>query len=190
MRSAVSQLLVQSPTINENNKKIGVLQRFRSLGEHLHITGTPNNIITISPSTKSHISPAILRIEHRTKTISSSTGYLNFKDVFFPGSITALPEYNQDQQRFRSITSLQQPDKLLSPGGGSHHTSTLKMAGQETQGLIQQDGLNETYEGVGTGTIIAKDENEAKKKKCCGSMPDEEENSSSTSATRAIEIWR
>ena len=57
----------------------------------------------------------------RTNTITESTGYLNVKDVFYPGSITALPEYQANEEKFRSVTSLHsQPDKEKH----RHHTAS------------------------------------------------------------------
>jgi hypothetical protein len=42
----------------------------------------------------------------RTNTVTDETGYLNFKDVFYPGSVTALKEYQADGEKFRSVSSL------------------------------------------------------------------------------------
>lgn len=174
MRSAVSQLLVKKEN-DGNEKKTGVLQRFRSLGEHLHITGSPSHnehSPTICSTKKSSKNTTI---EHCSRAISTSTGYLNVKDVFlFPGSITTLPEYKQDQQRFRSVSSLQQHDKLLTATN-----SIQKITIHE----IQQDINNVN---IGDGKTDLNRESKIK----VGCEVGKEENGSSTSATRAIEIWR
>lgn len=176
MRSAISQLLVTSDSTNDDEKKLGLLQRFRSLGEHLHITGSSHNEHTpVSSSKKTPNSPQTYESRFRKCAISTSTGYLNVKDVFlFPGSITALPEYKQDQQRFRSVSSLQQPVP-------SHHTSTVKIEANETQ----QVGVSDLKTGY--GSVILNGESS---KTYCGTTVRKEESNSITSSTKAIEIWR
>ncbi|KAI1702908.1 major facilitator superfamily domain-containing protein [Ditylenchus destructor] len=145
IRPAVSQVLVESTKIGSMEEPAngnaagggGVLQRFLSLGEHLHTRANEGGKISVS------------------------TGYLNIKDVFYPGSISALPEYAENQTRFRSVSSLH-----------SERDRTASKIGKHSEGgaLIADQIIEEK----------AEDEDEDEK----------EEDSSATSASRAIEVWR
>uniref|UniRef100_A0A915CXR1 Major facilitator superfamily (MFS) profile domain-containing protein n=1 Tax=Ditylenchus dipsaci TaxID=166011 RepID=A0A915CXR1_9BILA len=111
IRPALSQACVDCSKDGETAKAEnsaggnGVLQRFLSLGEHLHTRAADGEKISIS------------------------TGYLNIKDVFYHGSITALPEYNQT--RFRSVSSLQSQKEGGSGVGG-------KVISKSRQELVPQ----------------------------------------------------
>ncbi|KAE9545832.1 hypothetical protein FO519_010953, partial [Halicephalobus sp. NKZ332] len=76
LRSAFSHTAVNKDSETEE----GNLQRVQSLGEGL--------------------------AKSRTNTVTESSGYLNVKDVFYPGSVTGLKEYQKDAEHFRSVTSL------------------------------------------------------------------------------------
>lgn len=86
----MSQFIGSSENTETNS---GVLQRFRSLGEHLHLLSTT-------------FSPKNTHKNAEKKTISVSTGYLNLKDVFYNRSVTELPEYVENKERFRSVNLL------------------------------------------------------------------------------------
>jgi len=76
LRSAFSHSAVNKDSEAEE----GNLQRVQSLGEGI--------------------------AKSRTNTVTESTGYLNVKDVFYPGSVTGLKEYQKDAEHFRSVSSL------------------------------------------------------------------------------------
>uniref|UniRef100_F1KZ58 Monocarboxylate transporter 12 n=2 Tax=Ascaris TaxID=6251 RepID=F1KZ58_ASCSU len=40
-----------------------------------------------------------------TSTISESTGYITVKDVFYSGSVTAIPDFVENRDKYRSLTS-------------------------------------------------------------------------------------
>lgn len=58
------------------------------------------------PSTTLSPTNAVSYQNSGKETISISTGYLNLKDVFYHRSVTELPEYVGNKERFRSISSL------------------------------------------------------------------------------------
>lgn len=99
-----SQLINSSKTDKTN---IGVMQKFRSLGEHI-------NLLTPTFSQKN------VNKNVDKKTISVSTGYLNLKDVFYCRSLTELPEYVNNKERFRSICSLKNSSTLLENKSNVH----------------------------------------------------------------------
>uniref|UniRef100_A0A0K0EU83 EG:103B4.3 protein (inferred by orthology to a D. melanogaster protein) n=1 Tax=Strongyloides venezuelensis TaxID=75913 RepID=A0A0K0EU83_STRVS len=56
---------------------------------------------------KKAISHADSLHKSRSNTVTDATGYLNVKDSFYQGSVTNLPEYQENRDKFRSISSLQ-----------------------------------------------------------------------------------
>uniref|UniRef100_A0A0N5CBI8 MFS domain-containing protein n=1 Tax=Strongyloides papillosus TaxID=174720 RepID=A0A0N5CBI8_STREA len=55
---------------------------------------------------KKAISHADSLHKSRSNTVTDATGYLNVKDSFYQGSVTNLPEYQENRDKFRSISSL------------------------------------------------------------------------------------
>jgi hypothetical protein len=74
-----------------------------------------------------------IEVRRRTNTVTEATGYLNIKDVFYPGSVTALPEYQTDGEKFRSVTSL-------------HSQASLKDKHRQHQSLSKIPSLREEDE--------------------------------------------
>ncbi|KAE9546203.1 hypothetical protein FO519_010585, partial [Halicephalobus sp. NKZ332] len=100
LRSAFSHTAVNKDSETEE----GNLQRVQSLGEGI--------------------------VRSRTNTVTESSGYLNFKDVFYPGSVTGLKEYQKDAEHFRSVTSLHSHN----PKDKNHQLPSLKEENEEILG--------------------------------------------------------
>uniref|UniRef100_A0AC35U2J7 MFS domain-containing protein n=1 Tax=Rhabditophanes sp. KR3021 TaxID=114890 RepID=A0AC35U2J7_9BILA len=60
----------------------------------------------------------------RSKNVTESSGYLDIKDVFYQGSVTHLPEYQKEGEKFRSVHSLHSRT-------ASHGAADLKKVGFE-----------------------------------------------------------
>lgn len=114
LRSAFSHSAVNKDSEAEE----GNLQRVQSLGEGL--------------------------AKSRTNTVTESSGYLNVKDVFYPGSVTALKEYQKDAEHFRSVTSLH-----------SHTHSIKEKKHANTSSLKEEDEENLDSQATSASRAIA-----------------------------------
>uniref|UniRef100_A0A183BN68 MFS domain-containing protein n=1 Tax=Globodera pallida TaxID=36090 RepID=A0A183BN68_GLOPA len=145
----------------------GLGQRFFSIGDHLHVAGK------------------------KSGGVSVSTGYLNFKDVFYSGSITELPEYKEQRFRFRSVSSLSHGSSTA-VGGSAIRPASAAIGGQTSIAqqpvTVQKDRIEEEKD----------EEMELETAEDGGGTAGRERNGSSeermvvqsTTSGRAIEIWR
>ncbi|KAL3082808.1 hypothetical protein niasHS_010610 [Heterodera schachtii] len=148
----------------------GLGQRFFSIGDHLHVAG------------------------RRGGGVSVSTGYLNFKDVFYSGSITELPEYKEQRFRFRSVSSLSHGSSSAVGGSAIRPSSAAIGGGQPS--LIQPpvtvhtDRIEEECDEEMELETELGDGGAAGTERRKRSSEEQQTAGPSTASGRAIEIWR
>ncbi|KHN71045.1 Monocarboxylate transporter 12 [Toxocara canis] len=70
-------------------------------------SGTLENVSkTDSPMVRPRLRSLNARTTQRRRTISESTGYITVKDVFYWGSVNAIPDFVENRDKYRSLTSL------------------------------------------------------------------------------------
>uniref|UniRef100_A0A914Y7S3 Major facilitator superfamily (MFS) profile domain-containing protein n=1 Tax=Panagrolaimus superbus TaxID=310955 RepID=A0A914Y7S3_9BILA len=74
-----------------------------------------------------------IEVRRRTNTVTEATGYLNIKDVFYPGSVTALKEYQADGEKFRSVSSLHSQASVKDKHRNHHSLSKIPSLREEDE---------------------------------------------------------
>uniref|UniRef100_A0A914HFY2 Major facilitator superfamily (MFS) profile domain-containing protein n=1 Tax=Globodera rostochiensis TaxID=31243 RepID=A0A914HFY2_GLORO len=143
----------------------GLGQRFFSIGDHLHVAG------------------------RKSGGVSVSTGYLNFKDVFYSGSITELPEYKEQRFRFRSVSSLSHGSSTA-VGGSAIRPASAAIGGSMVQQpvTVQKDRIEEEKDEEMELETAQDGEGTAGGER--NGSSEERTVVQSTTSGRAIEIWR
>uniref|UniRef100_A0A914EF84 Major facilitator superfamily (MFS) profile domain-containing protein n=1 Tax=Acrobeloides nanus TaxID=290746 RepID=A0A914EF84_9BILA len=92
-------VITTKPTLNGHGK-------LRAAISHNEVNEDPEKASGEGTTGLQRYSSLGLVAKPRSSTFSESAGYLNVKDVFYTGSLSGLPEYNKEGEKFRSISSL------------------------------------------------------------------------------------
>uniref|UniRef100_A0A0N4ZQ74 MFS domain-containing protein n=1 Tax=Parastrongyloides trichosuri TaxID=131310 RepID=A0A0N4ZQ74_PARTI len=99
---------------------------------------------------KKAISNADSLHKSRCNTITDATGYLNVKDSFYQGSVSNLPEYQENRDKFRSRSSLH--SRKNSHG---NHEMKKPLNEEDEKQLVSQSTENESESNTLMDTIKA-----------------------------------